>query len=250
MLSKVRRVSGHRFNPHGNDVDPPIIPFRIASKGEHKMLSNLWLCRITMAGKTYRSAEHAYQSAKARICIAEDYTLNSTLRGIDERTDPKEVKEYGRFIEGWGLDHSGTPGEGTKRSKLWKDLRVDVMEAIIIAKVSQNPQVYQYLMSTGTKVIVEATFDKFWGCGLNERQAKCSMLELMKLHGDENTWVHPCGYENYMGKVWMNVREFFAHGTGVIKPVLLVGDSMIRDIQLPHTKTCCWPGGKPNTASS
>ena len=134
MLSKVRRVSGQGFNPHGNDTDPPIIPFRIASKGQHKMLSNLWLCRIKMAGKTYRSAEHAYQSAKARICIAEDFTLNRALKGIEERTDPKEVMEYGKFIEGWGRDHSGTPGEGTKRNKLWKELRVDVMEAIINSK--------------------------------------------------------------------------------------------------------------------
>ena len=103
---------------------------------------------------------------------------------------------------------------------------------------------YQYLVSTGTKVIVEATFDNFWGCGLNEHQAKCSMRGIMKLHGNADMWVHPDGYESNLGKVWMRVREFFVHGTGIIKPVLLVGDSMVRDIELPYTKTCCWPGGK------
>ena len=243
MLPKVRRIVDRMFNPHG-DADPPIIPFKLGSQGQPKILSNLWLCRIEIAGKIYPSAEHAYQTAKAKICIGEDFILNKVLKGIEERTDPKEVMEYGKLIEEWGRNNSGKHGEGLKRSKLWNELRVDVMEAILIAKVSQHDQVYKYLVSTGTKVIAEATFNKFWGCGMSEYQAKRSMQNSIQLHGNADMWVPPNGYESNLGKLWMRVREFFVHGTGTIKPALLVGDSMIRGIELPNTKTCCWPGGK------
>ena len=243
MQSKVRRIVDRMFNPYGY-ADPPIIPFKLGSQGQHKILSNLWLCRIEIAGKIYPSAEHAYQAAKAKICIGEDSTLDKVLKGIDERTDPKDVMEYGKLIGDWGRENSGKYGEGFKRSKLWEELRVDVMEAILIAKVSQHTQVYEYLLTTGTKVITEATFNRFWGCGMAENQAKRSMYNSMQLHGNADNWVPAEGFENNLGKLWMRVREFFVHGTGNIKPVLLVGDSMIRGIELPNTKTCIWPGGK------
>ena len=241
MKSKVRRIVDRMFNPY---ADPPIIPFKVGSQGNHKVLSNLWLCRIEIAGKTYRSAEHAYQAAKAKVCIGEDSTLNEVLKGIDERTDPKDVLEYGKLIGDLGQENSGSYGEGYKRSKLWEELKVDVMEAILIAKVSQNTPVYNYLITTGTKVITEATFNRFWGCGMSEIQAKRSMHDIMQLYGNADNWVPAAGFENNLGKLWMRVRDFFVHGTGNIRPILLVGDSMIRGIELPNTKTCIWPGGK------
>uniref|UniRef100_A0A915JX55 NADAR domain-containing protein n=1 Tax=Romanomermis culicivorax TaxID=13658 RepID=A0A915JX55_ROMCU len=54
---------------------------------------------------------------------------------------------------------------GQKNTLQWDGIKANLMLAIDKLKVSQNPNVYEYLMSTGNRPLIEAVNDKFWGQG-------------------------------------------------------------------------------------
>ena len=66
----------------------------------------------------------------------------------------------------------------------WDEVRVQVMESVLRAKLAQHPFVKQKLLETGDCPIVEdSPTDSFWGCGA-DRQGR-----------------------NEMGKLWMKLRS-------------------------------------------
>ena len=65
----------------------------------------------------------------------------------------------------------------------WDEVKVQVMESVLRAKLAQHPFVKQKLLETGDCPIVEdSPTDSFWGCGA-DRQGR-----------------------NEMGKLWMKLR--------------------------------------------
>ena len=65
----------------------------------------------------------------------------------------------------------------------WEEVKVQVMESVLRAKLAQHPFVKQKLLETGDCPIVEdSPTDSFWGCGA-DRQGR-----------------------NELGKLWMKLR--------------------------------------------
>ncbi len=79
-------------------------------------------------------------------------------------------------------------------SKLWHEKAPGIGLIVYKAKFSQNPYLAKYLLSTGDKILIEATpYDRVWGVGYG-------MDDSEKLR-KENQWG-----QNLQGKILMEVR--------------------------------------------
>jgi ribA/ribD-fused uncharacterized protein len=71
-----------------------------------------------------------------------------------QATTPNAAKALGRKVRGFN-------------DRLWLQHRYDIVVQANQAKFSQNPELNEYLMRTGSRVIVEASpVDAIWGIGL------------------------------------------------------------------------------------
>jgi len=113
--------------------------------GNKHPFSNFAPYPLTIGGKTYLTPEHYFQAAKF----------------ID--TDPNYAEE---------IRLAATPGIAKKLGKSrkhvidpdWNNNRIKVMGFVIFTKVLQYPDFLSYLVSTGDKILIEASpFDAYWG---------------------------------------------------------------------------------------
>ena len=100
-------------------------------------------------GITYPTAEHYMMAEKARL-----FDDKETLQKILKAKSPGEAKSLGRQVAGFN------------ESK-WLGERFDIVCRANCAKFTQDPKFKQFLLNTGTKVLVEASpVDKIWGIGM------------------------------------------------------------------------------------
>lgn len=101
-------------------------------------------------GIRYRTAEHFMMAAKARL-----FNDKAALEKILTSTNPGAAKAYGREISGFV-------------EKTWERQRLDVVIQANRLKFSQHPCLREFLLRTGTQVLVEASpTDRIWGIGLS-----------------------------------------------------------------------------------
>lgn len=102
---------------------------------------------------------------------------------------PNAAKALGRKVRGFN-------------DKVWLQHRYDIVVRANQAKFSQNQQLNEYLLQTGSRVIVEASpVDNVWGIGLAQDSADANNPKLWK------------GL-NLLGFALMQVRE----GTSIPAP--------------------------------
>lgn len=118
----------------------------IAFASEYAFLSNFYSCSFTYDGVEYDSAERAYQCTRARRLQAPD--LAQQIYGC---RDAKECKKLSHHV-------FSNPD--------WDHEKQFVMKAIVTDKFSQNPHLQEKLLLTGTKTLIEATTDPYWGAGV------------------------------------------------------------------------------------
>lgn len=118
-------------------------------------LSQWYLAPFTHDDIQFPTAEHALMLGKAKL-----FGDKSTERRILTTPSPREAKDLGRGV----LPYDDT---------LWTEKRQEVAIAANAAKFSQNPKLREYLLSTGDKVLVEASpYDKIWGIGLRSSDSR------------------------------------------------------------------------------
>lgn len=126
---------GHRPEPDGR-----------IGKG---CLSQWWPAPFVVDGVEFATAEHYMMWRKAELFG----DRGSAARILDAR-HPKQAKELGRGIPGFDQ------GE-------WERHRYDIVVAGSVAKFGQRTELRDYLLATGTRVLVEASpLDRVWGIGL------------------------------------------------------------------------------------
>ena len=106
----------------------------------------------------YVCAEQFFMAEKARL-----FHDDSSLHLIMETKDPREHKRLGRQVRGFDR-------------VTWDRERVNVAFAGNYAKFSQNPDMCRCLLSTGDRLLAEASpFDSVWGIGLraDDPDASC-----------------------------------------------------------------------------
>jgi ribA/ribD-fused uncharacterized protein len=112
-------------------------------------LSQWWPVVFTVDDVSYPSAEHWMMAEKARLFGDAD-GLAAVLRAAS----PGAAKAAGRTVRGFDEDR-------------WCAARYDIVVTGNLAKFGQQPQLRDFLVATGRKVLVEASpFDRIWGVGL------------------------------------------------------------------------------------
>lgn len=136
-------------------------------KGRYFFLSNFYPIGIFYGGGFWRSAEHAYQSAKNGGA--------KYLKQIEMAETPGQAKRLGRLVA---------------LRKDWEKIKVDVMRDVIYHKFSQDYDLCVALDKTNGRELIEGNTwgDKFWGAVWNPA--------MKKFEG-----------ENWLGKILMEQRE-------------------------------------------
>ena len=114
-------------------------------RGEYEFLSNFYEVPVTFRGLTYGSSEAAFQAMKSLDPAEhERFTL---LRS-------HQSKEEGRKL--------------TIRPD-WDEVKVSIMDEILRAKFTQNPELMDKLSATKQALLVEGNNwkDTFWGFDIN-----------------------------------------------------------------------------------
>jgi ribA/ribD-fused uncharacterized protein len=139
--------------------------------------SNWHPSAFELDGIAFNCAEQAMMYRKAMLF--NDYDCADRIMAS---TDPWEQKKLGRQVKGF-------------TQAVWEAERENVMFDILFAKFSQNKRLNEALMSTGDKVLVEASpHDRIWGIGLPESDPRAM---------DEAQWKGL----NLLGKTLNRVRE-------------------------------------------
>jgi ribA/ribD-fused uncharacterized protein len=131
--------------------------------------SQWWTAPFVIDGLTYPTAEHFMMASKARL-FGDDAAFKRVLNA----TSPKQAKVIGRGVQGFD-------------DELWTQERCQLVIAGNLAKFSQHPPLWDFLLSTGEKVLVEASpYDRIWGIGLSaddERAGKPEQWRGLNLLG-------------------------------------------------------------------
>jgi ribA/ribD-fused uncharacterized protein len=99
----------------------------------------------------YSSAEHFMMAEKAKL-----FGDSDVHQKIIRAATPDEAKSLGRKVKGFAED-------------IWITKRFDIVVKGNLAKFSQNTTLKNHLLSTGSKILVEASpVDNIWGIGLAE----------------------------------------------------------------------------------
>jgi ribA/ribD-fused uncharacterized protein len=112
-------------------------------------LSQWWPVVFTVDGVSYPSAEHWMMAEKARL-----FGDTDGLVAVLEAASPGAAKAAGRTVRGFDEDR-------------WTATRYDIVVTGNLAKFGQHPQLRDFLLATGTKILVEASpYDRIWGIGM------------------------------------------------------------------------------------
>lgn len=114
-------------------------------------LSQWWGCDFVENRIIFCCAEQYMMYHKA--LVFQDYEYAAM---IIRSHDPKEIKEMGRAIRNFD-------------DKLWNDNKRRIVLQGNILKFSQNQELRDYLIGTGSKILVEASpYDRIWGIGMRQ----------------------------------------------------------------------------------
>ena len=112
-------------------------------------LSQWWPAKFTVGGVTYATAEHWMMAGKARL-----FGDEKTARQIVAATHPDQAKKLGRQVQGFD-------------EETWRQHRRQLVVDGNHAKFSQHADLLEFLLGTGSRVLVEASpVDRVWGIGL------------------------------------------------------------------------------------
>ncbi|MCC9310872.1 NADAR family protein [Kitasatospora sp. RB6PN24] len=112
-------------------------------------LSQWWPSAFEIDGVRYATAEHWMMASKARL-----FGDEALVPRILAARTPAEAKKLGRQVRGFTEER-------------WAEARFELVTAGNVAKFGQDPALREYLLTTGGRVLVEASpVDRVWGIGL------------------------------------------------------------------------------------
>jgi len=116
--------------------------------------SQWWVAPFEVHGVVYQTAEHWMMAGKAQLFGDQD-----ALKAILTCDTPKKAKEQGRFVQNFD-------------AAVWDRNKYDIVVNGNFHKFTQHTALKDFLLSTGDKVIAEASpFDTIWGIGMNSSAA-------------------------------------------------------------------------------
>lgn len=150
-----------------------------ADDPDKRCLSNFFYCPIVYMDTTFLSSEQLFMYIKA-MSFGDEIAAGRIIN----YPSPSKCKSIGRKVKNFDAD-------------IWDMVSYGAMYQACFAKFSQNEKLGQYLLSTGDKILVEASpRDSIWGIGMDINYAESTPPEVWMKHG-----------ENRLGKVLMDVRK-------------------------------------------
>ncbi|MEV5510915.1 NADAR family protein [Streptomyces orinoci] len=111
--------------------------------------SQWWPSPFTVDGTGYPTAEHWMMAGKARLFDDAEAEARVLAAG-----HPKQAKDAGRMVRGFD-------------EETWRRHRFELVVQGSVHKFAQHPELLEYLLGTGRRVLVEASpLDRIWGIGL------------------------------------------------------------------------------------
>ncbi|GAA2354044.1 hypothetical protein Cme02nite_46780 [Catellatospora methionotrophica] len=145
LAERGRRVKYLMFWGHQPKADGSIGP---------SCLSQWWESAFTVDGIAFATAEHYMMWRKATLFGDADVASRVLAAG-----HPQQAKGLGREVRGFD-------------QAVWERERYAVVLAGSVAKFGQDDALRAYLLSTGDRVLVEASpLDAIWGIGLSAKDA-------------------------------------------------------------------------------
>jgi ribA/ribD-fused uncharacterized protein len=139
--------------------------------------SNWFACKFRYKSITFFNSEQAFMWEKA-VFFGDMESAEKILK----TPSPSECKALGKKVKNFD-------------AAIWLTEGYKVMFSVNLAKFNQNHRLKDTLISTGNKIIVEASpYDVIWGIGLGSEDDRCL---------DETQWRG----QNLLGKVLMDVRK-------------------------------------------
>jgi len=121
-----------------------------ADKLHKGCLSQWWPCIFSDYKHRYNSAEQYMMVQKAEL-----FSNYALIPELIKQNNPSTIKQMGRKVSNF------IPSD-------WDQFKFDIVVAGNLLKFSQNKKLQEYLLSTGDKLLVEASpYDRVWGIGLN-----------------------------------------------------------------------------------
>lgn len=128
-------------------------------------------------GIVYKTAEHYMMAGKARL-----FNDAEILEKILQASTPNQVKALGRKVKNFDPN-------------VWNEHKYEIVKQGNLLKFSQNNKYKDFLLSTGDKILVEASpYDTVWGIGMLETDPRAENPLL---------W----NGENLLGFALMEVRD-------------------------------------------
>ena len=120
--------------------------------GVSKSCFSQWYpCLFTIDGQQYNCAEQYMMAQKANV-FGDEEVMNQILAETDQMT----IKRLGRLVKNYD-------------DSVWTEIRFQIVVEGNLAKFSQNEDLRHFLLSTGDKILVEASpKDTIWGIGFDE----------------------------------------------------------------------------------
>lgn len=138
--------------------------------------------KFIVGGKEYRFAEQFMMARKAEL-----FNDLETLQKIMIASDARTIKTLGREVKNFD-------------PTLWNEKKFKVVVQGNLAKFTQDVELHDFLLSTGDKILVEASpYDKIWGIGLDEKSPDA--VNPQKWRG-----------QNLLGFALMKVRSIIKNG--------------------------------------
>ena len=100
--------------------------------------------------------EHKYNCAEQYMMAQKAWLFKDIeiFGKILDARDPKEIKALGREVKNFD-------------SKIWNKHKFEIVFKRNLGKYGCNPELKEFLLSTGNKILVEASpYDKIWGIGM------------------------------------------------------------------------------------
>lgn len=129
-----------------------VVPIIDRFRGEHFFLSNFYPAHTPHRGLVFPTSEHAYVAAKT--------SDDNAVQAILAAGDPAEAKRI---------------SQEAPRVVNWPTQRFTVMDEVITAKFTLNPELAERLLATAGAVLVEGNtwHDQAWGsCSCDEHHAQ------------------------------------------------------------------------------
>lgn len=143
-------------------------------------LSQWYPARFHIGDVLYHTAEHYMMAEKARL-----FKDETALAEIIKTKNPSNAKKLGRSVQGFD-------------PKKWNAHCRQIVVDGNFAKFNQNEQLKQFLITTGDRVLVEASpHDRIWGIGMRQDDP---------LVNDPTNW----DGSNLLGYALMQVRNLLS----------------------------------------